>query len=319
MEKIDVESNLPISVIIGDVNGLKLTNDVYGHKIGDKILQEIAEIIKVSCRPQDTIARWGGDEFIIIMPNTNSEETQKIINNIRNLCANAKVHSTSVSISLGYYIKKNIDEDMDIIFKNADDYMYKQKLIETSSMRGKTINTLLHTLYEKNPREEAHSRRVSDICVTIGTAMGLSKTDINKLKVIGLIHDIGKIAINEDILSKPSKLTDIEFEEIKRHPEIGYRILSSTNELTELSEHILKHHEKLDGSGYPNGIKAKDIPLMTRILSVADAYDAMTSTRVYQNALHQETAIAELKKHSGTQFDENVVNIFIKNVLTNDI
>ena len=206
---------------------------------------------------------------------------------------------------------------MDIVFKNADDFMYKHKLIETSSVRGKTINTLLHTLYEKNPREEAHSRRVSEICVNIGTAMDLNKTDVNKLKVVGLIHDIGKIALSEDILNKPSKLTDVEFTEIKRHPEIGYRILSSTNEMTELSDHILKHHEKLDGSGYPNGIRAEDIPLITRILSVADAYDAMTSVRAYKDPLSQEAAIAELKRCVGIQFDEKVVDAFVTKVLIN--
>ncbi len=317
LEKIDSQNNLPISVIIGDVNGLKLTNDVYGHKIGDKILQKIANIIKASCRPQDIIARWGGDEFIIVLPKTDSEETKKIINKIRNGCSNTKVHSINISISLGYYIKKNIGDDLDIVFKNADDFMYKHKLIETSSMRGKTINTLLHTLYEKNPREEAHSRRVSEICVNIGTAMDLNKNEVNKLKVVGLIHDIGKIALSEELLNKPSKLTDVEFDEIKRHPEIGYRILSSTNEMTELSDHILKHHEKLDGSGYPSGINAEDIPLITRILTVADAYDAMTSVRAYKDALSQEEAIAELKRCVGTQFDEDVVNAFITKILLN--
>ncbi|MDP4109685.1 MAG: HD-GYP domain-containing protein, partial [Bacillota bacterium] len=183
---------------------------------------------------------------------------------------------------------------------------------ETPSMRGKAIDTILSTLFEKNPREEQHSRRVSELCCRIGREMGLSETELNKLKVIGLVHDIGKIALSEDILNKTSALSKMEREEIMRHPEIGHRILKSTDELSELAEHILMHHERLDGSGYPRGLSGSQIPMLTRILSVADAYDAMISDRPYRGSISHEGALSELIKNAGTQFDEEVVNVLSK-------
>ena len=193
--------------------------------------------------------------------------------------------------------------------------MYKHKTVETTSMRGRTIGMMLNTLYEKNVREEQHSRRVSELCVDIGNAMGLPEDVISKLRAIGLVHDIGKIAINDDVLNKPGKLTNEEFMEIKRHSAVGYRILNANNEMSEIAEHVLMHHERLDGSGYPNGLKDDEIPLITRILAVADSYDAMTSERTYRASMTREEATIELRKSSGTQFDAEVVQILLEKVL----
>jgi len=211
IKRLDTERNLPISIIMGDCNGLKLTNDAFGHSVGDRLLKKVAEAIKSACRADDIVARWGGDEFIILLPKTKKEEAKAIVERIKNICSNIKIDSINVSISFGYDTKESIDEDIFKMLRSAEDYMYRHKVIESNSMRGNIINVILNTLYEKNPREERHSKRVSELCQRIGVAMGLSETEINKLKVSGLLHDIGKIAIEERVLNKPGRLTDQEF------------------------------------------------------------------------------------------------------------
>ena len=226
-----------------------------------------------------------------------------------------KVGSVDISISFGYETKNNEEEKIQDILKKAEDHMYKKKLFESPSMRGKTINTIISTLHEKNKREEQHSHRVSTLCESMGKALGLPEDEIEELKTVGLLHDIGKIAIEENILNKPGKLTEEEWEEIKRHPEIGYRILSTVNDMSEMAEYVLAHHERWDGMGYPKGLKGEEIPLQSRIIAIADAYDAMTSERSYRNALPEEVAIEELKINAGIQFDPELIRVFIEKVL----
>lgn len=317
IKRIDTERNLPISIIMGDCNGLKLTNDTFGHSEGDKLLKKAAEAIKSACRADDIAARWGGDEFIILLPKTEKEEAEAMVKKIKSICSNMKIDSINVSISFGYDTKQSIGEDIFEILKSAEDYMYKHKVVEGNSMRGNIINTILNTLHEKNPREEKHSKRVSELCRRIGAAMELPEIEINKLKVCGLLHDIGKIAIEEKVLNKTERLTDQEWNEIKRHPDIGYRILSSSSEMVELAQYILSHHERFDGTGYPRGLKQEEIPLLSRIIAVADSYDAMTNERTYKKALDKDAAIEELIQNKGTQFDPYVVDIFIGKVLNN--
>ncbi|MEI6603291.1 MAG: PAS domain S-box protein [Clostridia bacterium] len=315
MSKLNTLENLPISIIIGDMNGLKLANDTFGHNVGDEILIRCAEIIKEVSRPTDVIARWGGDEFIVLMPNTDYVEAGRIVTKINEVCANVQVHSIPVSISFGYETKTTIEENMNAVLKIAEDYMYKHKMVETTSIRGKTIDIMLNTLYEKNEREEAHSRRVSEICSLIGAALELPDNIVSKLRAIGLVHDIGKIAIHEEILNKPGRLNEIETTEMKRHSEIGYRILSSKTEMSEVADYVLMHHERLDGSGYPKGLKGDEIPLISRILGIADSYDAMTSDRCYKDAMTEKEAVYELIAQSGTLFDEKICKTFVQKVL----
>lgn len=315
LNRLDVERNLPITLILGDVNGLKLINDSFGHLMGDDLLKKVAEAIKKGCREDDIIARLGGDEFVVLLPKTDALQAEQIVKRIKTVAADEKIGSMDLSISFGFQTKTNAEETMREVFKKAEDYMYREKLFESPSMRGKTINAIINTLHEKNEREEQHSQRVSELSKSIGKAIGLTEREVQELKTAGLLHDIGKIAIDEKILNKPGKLTKNEWQEIKQHPEKGYRILSTVNDMSEIADYVLFHHERWDGKGYPKGLKGKEIPLMSRILSVADAYDAMTSSRSYRNKMDEEIAIEELRKNVNIQFDPEIVSVFIEKVL----
>ncbi|GLC29318.1 hypothetical protein bsdE14_07280 [Clostridium omnivorum] len=313
--RVDVEKNLPLTIVMADVNGLKLVNDSFGHATGDELLKKVAQVMEKGFRKDHIIARLSGDEFVVLLPKTGIMETEKIIKNVKALASEGKVGTVDISISFGYQTMDNKEENIQDILKKAEDYMYKKKLFEGPSMRGKTINTIISTLHEKNKREEEHSLRVSKLCESMGTAIGLTEDEVKELKTVGLLHDIGKVAVEENILNKPGKLTDEEWEEIKRHPEIGYRILSTVNDLSEMAGYVLAHHERYDGKGYPKGLKGDNIPLQARIIAIVDTYDAMISERSYRNALPEEVAIEELKRNAGSQFDIKLTKIFIEKVL----
>lgn len=316
--RLDTARNFPLTVALLDVNGLKLANDAFGHAVGDKVLQKVTELIKKVCRTNDIIARVGGDEFVIIFPKTDSNQAGKIMERLVQVTAREKVGSLNLSISCGWACKQNAGDNIATVLKKAEDHMYRRKLSESASIHYKTIAVIIKTLYEKNQREEQHSKRVSQLCAAIGTALGLSDEDIIELRTVGLMHDIGKIAIDDRILEKSEALSKTEWLEIERHPEIGYKILSSVNQFAPLADYVLAHHERWDGQGYPKGLKGDAIPLEARIIAVADAYDAMTSDRPYRSKLSPDAAIKEIKGNSGTQFDPDIVKVFLEKVQVSD-
>lgn len=318
LKRLNVTRNLPLTIVMADVNGLKLINDSFGHVIGDELLIKVAQVIKDGCREDDIISRIGGDEFVILLPNTSSKDAEMIVNRIRGLASLQKVSSIELSISFGWETKSKEEEEITEIFNKAEDYMYTRKLFEGPSMRSKTINTIISTLHEKNFREEQHSKRVSKICRKMGEVLELSQEDIKELETVGLLHDIGKIAIDEVILNKTQEIENDEWDEIRRHPEIGYRILKTGSDMAEIAEFVLSHHERWDGKGYPKGLKGEEIPLQARIISIADAYDAMSSDRPYRNALREEEIIKEFKENAGTQFDPKLVRIFIEKIINKE-
>ncbi|MBK5246454.1 MAG: transporter substrate-binding domain-containing protein [Peptostreptococcaceae bacterium] len=313
--RLDIKRNLPLTVAIGDVNGLKFMNDSFGHSVGDDLLIRVAEALKVSCRGDDIISRFGGDEFAILLPTTNCYEAEMIISRIKDILLKDKMYGINISISFG--IKTKVDEKENIldIIKNAEDDMYRHKLYESTSMRSKPIDLIMNTLYEKNHREMLHSKRVSKLCEKIAKKMDMNVDKISQVRTAGLVHDIGKIGVDERILNSSRKLDANQWEEIKKHSEIGFRILSSVGEFSEIAEFVLQHQEKWDGTGYPRGLKGDQISMEARIIAIADAYDAMTSERTYGKVMTEEKAIAEIKRCVGTQFDPEIAMIFIEKVL----
>lgn len=319
LKRLDTRRNLPLSIVMGDVNGLKLINDSFGHAVGDELLKKTAEILKKGCRADDIIARLGGDEFVILLPQTDALETEEIIRRIKTLASREKVRGLDISISFGYETKYDENEAIEKIFKKTEDNMYRHKLSEGLIMRSKTIGMVMQSLFEKNSREMSHSKRVGIICEQIAIKLGLEADVLENLKIAGRMHDIGKIGINDGILNHSHRLDDQEWTEIKRHPEIGYRILSSVNEFSEIADYILEHHERWDGKGYPRGLKGKEISLEARIIAIADAYDAMTKKRPYTKGLSIEEAITEIRECSGKQFDPEIAKVFIEQLIDNPL
>lgn len=312
LKELDKPEYYPVAIIIGDTNGLKMTNDVFGHGKGDMLLINIANILSLACRENDIIARYGGDEFTVLMPNTTLEESASICKKILTLCNDQSIQQSKISISLGYAAKTNAAQNINDVLKIAEDFMYRHKLLESKSYRSSVISSLKNMLFEKSFETEEHAMRLTGLCNKAGRLMGLSQSDLNDLELFSMLHDIGKIGINDCVLLKPGKLNDVEWIEMRRHCEIGYRIAQSAPELAHIADYILCHHERWDGKGYPQGLKGTQIPLLSRILAVADSYDAMVNDRYYRKALSHEAAIEELKRCSGTQFDPDIVKVFLQ-------
>ncbi|MRY42932.1 HD-GYP domain-containing protein, partial [Parabacteroides distasonis] len=245
------------------------------------------------------------------------EDVALISDRIREECLKKSIDILNISISLGYDTKTSINEDLMKSITKAEEMMYKVKLLESKSMKNRTLKIIINTLKEKSERDDVHSKNTSKICKLFGKALSMSNEKISELAILGDIHDIGKIGVSEEILNKPGKLDEKEWQEIKKHPQIGYHIVSSSSDFSFLGESILSHHERYDGSGYPKGLKGEEIPLMARILAIADAYEAMINYRPYRKTRTKEEAIEKLIKNSGSQFDPELVKIFIHKVLNN--
>jgi len=308
-----------MSIIIVDVNGLKLVNDAFGHLAGDRLLSKVGEILLKNVRNDDIVARIGGDEFVILLPKLDELEIEKMVNRIIASSDKERVQNIPVSVSVGWATKLEQDVSIDRIFKRAEDMMYHNKAMERNSFRNQSIQLIMQTLIEKIPREEAHSQRVSDLCISIGEEMGLNSVELKGLKTLGLLHDIGKIGISNDILDKKGSLNAEEWLEIKKHPQISYNILSSVNEYGPLADIVLCHHERWDGKGYPNGLMGEAIPIKARIIAIADAYDAMVSDRPYRKGMEKEKALKIIESEAGKQFDPDLVKIFLEKVMKNYI
>jgi len=315
LSRLDISNQLPISIIIGDINGLKFVNDAFGQLRGDLLIKETAHQIQGGCRECDLLGRLGGDEFAILLPNTDNITADKILKNLKT--SFEKYNDTvendmiRINISFGCATKDMADISMNSVIKLAEEHMYKRKLLERKSMHNSVVASIKTTMFAKSQETEEHAERLAALTNTMGKKLNLQQVELNELELLATLHDIGKVGVSDQILNKPGKLTEEEWDQMKMHSEIGYKIAMASPELMPIADYILSHHERWDGHGYPQGLAGHKIPLASRILAVADAFDAMTEDRVYRKAMSIEDALKEIKKNSGTQFDPEVVDTFL--------
>jgi diguanylate cyclase (GGDEF)-like protein/PAS domain S-box-containing protein len=310
LEKTDKDENLPLSIIYGDVNGLKLLNDMLGHHKGDELLRKTAEVIRKVCRNNDIISRVGGDEFVVLLSNTDLETANKIVREIKAEISLENIGGIRGSISIGTAVKTESDQDIWSILKNAEEAMYTAKTMESRHVSSSMLKDIMDTLSRKSPKERLHRINVSRLSEEIASNMKLSENEVRRAKFAGFYHDIGKITLNERVLNKEGKLNEVESEEYKRHPLIGYRILNLFNETLDIAEAVFYHHERWDGKGYPKGLEGDEIPIAARIVAVAEAYDSMRNMKGSNGATHEE-ALEAIRAQAGRKYDPIVVaNLF---------
>ncbi|MBS3985529.1 MAG: diguanylate cyclase [Selenomonadales bacterium] len=311
LRNLEQSGAVPISLLLGDTNGLKLVNDAFGHALGDEVLRLSADALRACARPGDIVARVGGDEFAMILPNTTEAEAEALALCVEAECRERSEGLRQLSLAFGVSCKTAVTDNLFGLFVQAEDRMYRRKLREGKSVRGSLITSLMQALEEKTRDTTAHSDRMGDLARDLARRLGASGSDLDDIYMLATLHDIGKIGVPDHILNKPSQLSPEEWEIMKKHSEIGYRIASATVELAHLAEGILHHHERWDGTGYPYALAGEDIPWPAQIISVVDAYDAMTNPRAYRGALTHTDALLCIRAGSGKQFAPHVAEAFL--------
>lgn len=305
----------PVTIICCDVDGLKLINDTFGHKKGDELLESVAEILKVPFRSSDVVARTGGDEFSVILPQTDEKAARKICERIRQSIKRYNKDSSNMPISLsiglatGNITKKT---SCSYLYKQADNDMYRHKMKSKVASQNTLVNSILETLNGKEPLSGGQAERLYNIACRLAQAANLSTKDLEDIRLLSRYHDIGKAGISERILIKPGPLTKLEWEEMKLHSEIGFRLARSTPDIAYIAEWILSHHEWWNGMGYPRGLRGYQIPMLSRLFFIMEAYAAMTTDRPYRKAMSHGEAVRELERCSGKQFDPELTRLFIE-------
>jgi diguanylate cyclase (GGDEF)-like protein/PAS domain S-box-containing protein/putative nucleotidyltransferase with HDIG domain len=309
-EEMNKEPYYPLTLVLADVNGLKLTNDAFGHKAGDELLRRVSQVMRTTCRDEDIISRIGGDEFVLLLPQTDALHAQAIVKRINTALEKEKIRGIQLSVSFGYAVKDESEESYEDTFKVAEDVMYRNKLRESMTFKKQVINTLLSRLYEQEEGAEIHSKLVASLASTFAESLGYRKDEVENIRLAGLYHDLGKIAINPSILTMPEEaLSRTQVVELQRHAEIGYNILRSVGEYAAFAEAVLHHHEKWDGSGYPQNLKQEDIPEGAQILAIANTYADKLPT------LGREDTLTFMQERSNTYFNPELLETFITKVV----
>ena len=314
LERYNFPRYYPLSIVMIDINGLKVINDTFGHNQGDKILQHFAQLLTSVSRKGDVIARIGGDEFALLLPSTSSEQAHSFCERIKKTCEEDAIKPIYLrpNISLGQATQEGEYQDIENLLKEADNKMYQDKLFSAKSREKYLLDSFCLILAERDPHAGDHAQRLQELVLSLGKRIALSEYQLNNLKLLALLHDIGKIGIPDSILFKTYDLTPSEWKKMKEHPKIGYRMAKNIPDFTPIAREILYHHEHWDGSGYPESLKGEKIPLLSRIISIVDAYDVMQSRRPYKGKISKAKALQEIKRCTGTQFDPQLVEIFLK-------
>ncbi len=311
LARLDTSRQLPISLIMGDINGLKLINDAFGHGMGDAALKKAAEIMKSCFRDEDIISRVGGDEFIVLLPNTTEETALSIVERIKHKCEMNPLDYVKISVSFGVATKTDADEDIEKMLKKAEDRMYFKKLKESKESKLSMIKFLKSRLEKITYETKSHYERLKGLTMMMADTLNLDETQRTELLLLCEFHDIGKIGVSKSILQKEGSLDSEEWENVKRHSEIGYYIAREFRDASPIDELILIHHERWDGKGYPGLFKEEGIPLVARIFAIADAYDVMVNDRPYKSRMTHNEAIREVREQAGKQFDPHLSELFI--------
>jgi diguanylate cyclase (GGDEF)-like protein len=337
----------PLSVAFIDIDRFKPINDTFGHNSGDAVLRQVADLLAGSVRASDTFGRYGGEEFMLILPETLVQDAVGLAEELRNLVQSRQFRiagnqTLKATISIGVAGGRGSELQLDMLVDRADAAMYAAKSLgrnrtylyreiddETPVHRAPisaehraqanaigrwASDTATQALASVLAPEPQHRGRPSDMIASLATGialeMGLPREEIERIRIASLLHDLGKIAIPDEILDKPTSLSDAEWQTIGQHPRIGQVILEQASSLREAIPVVLHHHERFNGGGYPHGLRGTEIPIGARIVAVADAYHAMVHDRPYSAALDHEQALTELRNHAGTQFDPQVVEVF---------
>lgn len=303
---------LPVGVIVGDIDGLKFVNETFGHQTGDGLIMVAAGIITSCFGRGDIIARIGGSEFAVIMPNSSAENVEQAARAIREETGRYREDTQMpLAVSVGFSVRTHVDEKMNDIYTVADKNMHREKLHSRQSGHSAIVSTLAKALEARDFVTDGHADRLQEQMERLALAAGLPASSLPDLRLLGRFHDIGKVGIPDSILFKPGRLTDEEYQVMKRHCEIGYRIALASPDLAPIADWILRHQEWWNGEGYPLGLAGEGIPLPCRILAIVDAYDAMTHDRPYRKAMAVDDALAELARCAGRQFDPELVRLFL--------
>lgn len=313
-EKLANDRAYPITFMMIDLNGLKILNDAFGHLVGDEALISVGNVFKRVFK-NNFVARIGGDEFAVLLQGLETQEIEDIKRYARDEISKVKINDISLSVSIGYKVMRDDSLDINEVMKAAENHMYRHKVTESMSVRNQAIKAIHKTLTDKYKEERIHSEKVSQMCYVTGLALGIKDEQLDELRLAGMYHDIGKIAIPDAILNKPEALTKEEFNIMKTHTESGYHILRAADDYSRLAEYALSHHERWDGGGYPRGLSGDEIPLIARIINLCDSYDAMTTNRIYRQKMSKDQAVKEIIKESGKQYDPNIAKVFVEKVL----
>jgi len=314
MHRLDNSRFELVGLIVCDIDGLKLINDTLGHNKGDQLLITASKVIRKSFREGDVVARVGGDEFAILLPNSPRPKVEDICQRIKHAVVvySKRNRLLPLSIATGFAIRNNPNQSMAELYREADNNMYKEKLYSSQNARNVIVKNLINAVEVKGAPDKQSFERFEKFVVMLARAAGVTKKRINDLVLLAQFHDIGNISVHNNLLHKTGRLTSEEFVEIQKHSDVGHRIAQSAPDLAHISDYILKHHEWWNGNGYPLGLKGTEIPLESRIIAIVDAYESMTGGRPHRPAISKNEALAELKKCAGTQFDPTLVKKFIE-------
>lgn len=302
-----------IIVVYFDINSLKIMNDVFGHDTGDKLLCKVSALILHHFSKHTDISRIGGDEIVALIKGLKLTEVEQIVEAFLADVALLKIEDITASVSVGIASAKS-GKHLDRALLYAEEAMYQNKLKDSLRHRSDIVDSVFSRLNAAYPELRVNYEKVSELALKLGKKLGFSKYELQMLDKIALLRDLGKISIRRSILLKPAKLTEFEYGIVKKHPEVGYRMLSGTKLYSEIAHDILTHHEHFDGSGYPRGLKGEEIPIRARVILPVIAYVSITSERPYRKAATHEDAVRELTNQKGKMFDPVIIDALL-NVL----